>query len=257
MNNADRSDTPSSTPKFREGDVVRCNPRLPEDARSFEAIVVAGEDIDGVVLVKGHGRWGATALDLLRRPVREGDRIRSVNGVVTSYIVRADEAGEVDHHDWTHADGTPIEPPQAKAVDWEKRVVETAVNAMAARGQNLGAQQAAQLQNVGREMDQLAGQCQNANARIQGLGLFQGAAQAARFLAEPIPPAVWAEERAAADEQLAQIRRLYDCERRHSAELADKLQPLQDERDALQRRCDALELRLRRAGLTPPEGNGR
>lgn len=100
---------PPTTPtKFRAGDVVAwCSTFHPE----FRVEQVCP---DGRCWIddKWAGLVNAEDLNLLRRPVQEGDKLRVVGSVLTP----AAEAGCISRYlppTWEHADGTKIEPPRA------------------------------------------------------------------------------------------------------------------------------------------------
>lgn len=106
--------------KFREGDVVKANDHAREYrvTRVFTDGTYVGESLDGNSMVSGDPGW----FTLLRRPVRVGDRLRSAADPWSRYgaeVIATETTVEIaskvpGHLDgWTHADGTPIDPPQA------------------------------------------------------------------------------------------------------------------------------------------------
>lgn len=100
-----------SAPKFRVGDVVHVAGSREE--RRVESMTGDGwpNVRCGIVLIA----VDPIAATLLRRPVRVGDVIK----VMVTGELHTVEASDVRHNachwpSWTHADGTPIEPPRAE-----------------------------------------------------------------------------------------------------------------------------------------------
>lgn len=108
------------TTKFRVGDVVGWFPE--EEGRQLGAdLLVTGVDVCGYALCRDvdypadhPGPMNPERLRLLRRPVQVGD-VLMVAGSTLTFPAEADvlAAGRYRSPAFVHADGTPIDPPQA------------------------------------------------------------------------------------------------------------------------------------------------
>jgi hypothetical protein len=94
---------------FREGDVVEYAGYHSSPGRVSHVTRLVWVDFDGST-----GGYRAESLRLLRRPVRMGDALVSSSGDV----VEASCGVPYFKYGFTHVDGTPIDPPQAKASEF-------------------------------------------------------------------------------------------------------------------------------------------
>lgn len=256
------SDEKKTQTQFREGDIVRWSGC---DARPNDPITGL-VTLDGVLFVAWSdggppmrlAAYRDGDLTILRRQVRTGDVLLSprmnrmtVTGVdphgAIQYIVEDDPtiryATGAEVSLCQYPNGASIEPPQKRAE------APQVANAVAAQQQNalglLASRQYGMTHQIAQTaVDAWMGHVGNNEEALRG----QQSASSGRALASLYESQTT--ERAADSVPGERFRQ----EQARANRLADELQPLRDERDRLQRRCDALELQMRRAGIAPKDG---